>query len=99
MTRCDTSARCCCSCSPGWISGRLVPSGTVCRTKDLSGRPPVKAISTSVSSGGNWNIPESLLGHTDIKMTIRYAHFAPDHPEDAVRFNPLCASKGELVSS
>ncbi|HHR1459980.1 TPA: hypothetical protein ACS3JZ_003218, partial [Klebsiella pneumoniae] len=27
--------------------------------------------------------------HTDIKMTMRYAHFAPDHLEDAVKLNPL----------
>ncbi|MCP6357346.1 hypothetical protein NL446_26195, partial [Klebsiella pneumoniae] len=26
---------------------------------------------------------------TDIKMTMRYAHFAPDHLEDAVKLNPL----------
>ncbi len=30
-----------------------------------------------------------VLGHTDIKMTMRYAHFASDHLEDAVRLNPL----------
>ncbi|PND71886.1 integrase, partial [Escherichia coli] len=29
------------------------------------------------------------LGHTDIKMTMIYAHFAPEHIEDAVTKNPL----------
>lgn len=39
--------------------------------------------------GGNILVLQRILGHTDIKMTMRYAHFAPDHLEDAVRFNPL----------
>ena len=40
-------------------------------------------------NGGNILVLQRVLGHTDIKMTMRYAHFAPDHLEDAVRFNPL----------
>lgn len=40
-------------------------------------------------NGGNILVLQRILGHTDIKMTMRYAHFAPDHLEDAVRFNPL----------
>ncbi|WP_130100446.1 phage integrase [Siccibacter turicensis] len=40
-------------------------------------------------NGGNILVLQRVLGHTDIKMTMRYAHFAPDHLEDAVKFNPL----------
>ena len=32
---------------------------------------------------------QRILGHTDIKMTMRYAHFTSDHLEDAIRFNSL----------
>lgn len=30
-----------------------------------------------------------INGHSDIRVTMRYAHFAPDHLEEAVRDNPL----------
>ncbi|EPC4369897.1 site-specific integrase, partial [Escherichia coli] len=32
---------------------------------------------------------KEILGHADIKMTMAYAHFSPDHLEDAVLKNPL----------
>lgn len=44
-------------------------------------------------NGGNILVLQKILGHTDIKMTMRYAHFAPDHFEDAVRLNPLDSIK------
>ncbi|MNH45631.1 site-specific tyrosine recombinase XerC [compost metagenome] len=44
-------------------------------------------------SGGNILVLQRILGHTDIKMTMRYAHFAPDHLEDAVRLNPIATLK------
>lgn len=40
-------------------------------------------------NGGNILVLQRILGHTDIKMTMRYAHFAPDHFEDAIKLNPL----------
>lgn len=40
-------------------------------------------------NGGNIIVLQRILGHTDIKMTMRYAHFAPDHLEDAIKMNPL----------
>ncbi|WP_370974467.1 phage integrase [Enterobacter wuhouensis] len=40
-------------------------------------------------NGGNILVLQRVLGHTDIKMTMRYAHFAPDHLEDTVKFSPL----------
>lgn len=39
--------------------------------------------------GGSVLVLQRILGHTDIRMTMRYAHFAPDHLEEAVRYNPL----------
>ncbi|QOL13267.1 phage integrase [Dickeya dianthicola] len=49
-------------------------------------------------NGGNILVLQRVLGHTDIKMTMRYAHFAPDHLEDAVRLNPLAMS-GDKVAA
>lgn len=40
-------------------------------------------------NGGNILVLKNILGHTDVKMTMRYAHFAPDHLEEAVHLNPL----------
>jgi site-specific recombinase XerD len=39
--------------------------------------------------GGNILVLQRILGHTDIKVTMRYAHFAPDHLTEAVEYNPL----------
>lgn len=40
-------------------------------------------------NGGNILVLQHILGHTDIKMTMRYAHFSPNHLEDAIKYNPL----------
>lgn len=40
-------------------------------------------------NGGNILVLQRILGHTDIKMTMRYSHFSPDHLDDAIRLNPL----------
>lgn len=40
-------------------------------------------------SGGNILVLKRILGHTDIKMTMRYSHFTPEHLNDALMFNPL----------
>jgi integrase len=40
-------------------------------------------------NGGNILVLQRILGHADIKMTMRYSHFAPDHLEDVLHFNPL----------
>ena len=40
-------------------------------------------------SGGNILVLQRILGHTDIKVTMRYAHFAPDHLTEAIQLNPL----------
>ena len=40
-------------------------------------------------NGGNILVLQRILGHANIRETMRYAHFAPDHLEDAVTLNPL----------
>lgn len=40
-------------------------------------------------AGGNIIVLQRILGHSDIRVTMRYAHFAPDHLEEAVHNNPL----------
>lgn len=39
-------------------------------------------------NGGNILVLKDILGHTSIQMTMRYAHFAPDHLDAAVTLNP-----------
>lgn len=46
-----------------------------------------------IMNGGNILVLQRILGHTDIKMTMRYAHFAPNHLEDAAKLNPLKCRK------
>lgn len=42
--------------------------------------------SNYMMNGGNVFDLQKLLGHTDIKMTMRYAHFTPDHLQGSVKF-------------
>lgn len=46
-------------------------------------------------NGGNILVLKDILGHTDIKMTMRYAHFAPSHLAEAVQLNPMEYKKHE----
>lgn len=39
--------------------------------------------------GGNILALQKILGHVDIKMTMRYSHLAPDHFATALTFSPL----------
>ncbi|ELM3740596.1 tyrosine-type recombinase/integrase [Yersinia ruckeri] len=38
--------------------------------------------------GGNILVLQQILGHSTILMTMRYAHFAPDHLDAAIALNP-----------
>lgn len=42
-----------------------------------------------VMQGGNIIVLRDILGHSEITTTMRYAHLAPNHLTDAIRFNPL----------
>lgn len=42
-----------------------------------------------VIAGGNILVLQKILGHTSLAMTMRYAHLAPDHLQDALAFNPF----------
>lgn len=39
--------------------------------------------------GGNILVLQKILGHANLIMTMRYAHLAPEHLQEAVRLNPL----------
>ncbi|MCG7553281.1 tyrosine-type recombinase/integrase [Pseudoalteromonas sp. Of11M-6] len=39
-------------------------------------------------NGGNILVLQQILGHAKIEQTMVYAHFAPSHLEDAIRFGP-----------
>lgn len=40
-------------------------------------------------NGGNILVLQRVLGHADIKMTMRYSHFSPSHLDDVVTKNPF----------
>ena len=40
-------------------------------------------------NNGNILTLRDILGHSDIKMTMRYAHLAPNHLRDAIKLNPI----------
>lgn len=42
-----------------------------------------------MEAGGNILVLQKILGHSDIKMTMRYSHFSPDHLIHAAELNPI----------
>jgi len=58
---------------------------------------PAVVMVTVLAREGNGTAADDLvlqriLGHSDIRVTMRYAHFAPDHLEDAIKLNPIANS-------
>lgn len=43
-------------------------------------------------NGGNILVLRDILGHSEIKMTMVYAHFSPNHLEDAITKNPFASA-------
>ena len=40
-------------------------------------------------NGGNILTLQKILGHSTLAMTIKYAHLAPEHLQEATRLNPV----------
>lgn len=40
-------------------------------------------------NGGNILVLQRILGHSSLTMTMRYAHLAPDHLQEAKQLNPI----------
>lgn len=40
-------------------------------------------------NGGNILALQKILGHSTLNMTMKYAHLAPEHLQEAVDLNPL----------
>lgn len=46
-------------------------------------------VSHFMMNGGDILTLQKILGHSDLKATMCYAHMAPDHLEEAVALNPV----------
>lgn len=42
-----------------------------------------------IQNGGDILTLQKILGHSSLAMTMRYAHLAPNHLQDAVRLGPV----------
>lgn len=46
-------------------------------------------------NGGEILVLQRIIGHSNIRKTMRYSHSSPEYLEDAVLFNPLANYHGE----
>lgn len=53
--------------------------------------------SNYMMNGGEIFKLQKLLGHTDIKMTMRYAHLSPEHLFESVEFMDMVNEKKEII--
>ncbi len=47
------------------------------------------AVAKEFYDRGNILVLQGVPGHSGFTMTMRYAHFSPDHLEEAKKLNPL----------
>lgn len=52
-----------------------------------------------IQNGGNILTLQKILGHPSLAMTMRYAHLAPNHLQDAIRFGPALDLKQHSVDT
>jgi integrase len=48
-------------------------------------------------NGGNILTLQRILGHSSLAMTMKYAHLAPEHLQEALRLNPLARLENESI--
>ncbi|EHT08634.1 TPA: tyrosine-type recombinase/integrase [Klebsiella variicola] len=47
-------------------------------------------------NGGKILVLQRIIGHSNIRETMRYSHSSPEHLKDAVLFNPLANYHGNI---